>query len=84
MNKLKARFGETTPPEIADEFITASDRCLKGVPVFREESFIGGFADLKTGPDGIKPSAKLSACIGQAPGRMSPKTSNYSNTALRA
>jgi len=63
MQKLKARFGETAPAGIADEAFTTTDKYLNGMCVFRKGSYIGGFADLKGGRDGIAESAGLAANI---------------------
>ncbi len=63
MKKLRERFGQTKPAAIADEAFTATDRYLNGMCVFRKGSFVGGFADLKSGRDGVAESAKLAANI---------------------
>jgi hypothetical protein len=63
MSKLKARFGETTPVTIADEAFTATDKYLNGMCIFRKGSYIGGFADLKVGRNGIAESIKFAANI---------------------
>lgn len=63
MNKLRERFGSTTPVIIADEAFTATDKYLNGLCVFRKGNFIGGFADLKPGRNGVAESAKLAANI---------------------
>jgi hypothetical protein len=63
MKKLRERFGQTTPAAVADEAFTATDKYLNGVCVFRKGSFVGGFADLKSGRDGIAESARLAAGI---------------------
>ena len=63
MKKLRARFGQTTPATIADEAFTATDKYLNGMCIFRKGSFIGGFADLKAGRDGMAESARLAANI---------------------
>ena len=63
MTKLKARFGQTAPATIADEAFTASDKYLNGLCVFRKGSYVGGFADLKGGRDGIAESTKLASNI---------------------
>jgi hypothetical protein len=63
MEKLRERFGQTTPAAIADEAFTANDKYLNGMCVFRKGSIIGGFADLKQGRDGVEESTKLAAKI---------------------
>jgi hypothetical protein len=63
MSKLKARFGETTPATIADEAFTTKDKYLNGLCVFRKGNYIGGFADLKDGRDGVAEATRLAANI---------------------
>ncbi len=65
MKKLKERFGQVTPATVADEAFLATDKYLNGVCVFRKGSYIGGFADLKSGRDGVADSIKLAANIKQ-------------------
>lgn len=52
-------------PTSVDEAFTGTDKYLNGVCVFRKGRYIGGFADLKLGRDGIPESMKLSANIKQ-------------------
>ena len=61
--KLKERFGQTAPASVADEAFTATDKYLNGMCVFRKGSYVGGFADLKDGRDGVAESIKLAANI---------------------
>ena len=63
MAKLKARFGQTTPQAIADEGFTGTDKYLSGVCVFRKGSFVGGFANLQAGRDGVAETTKLAATL---------------------
>ncbi len=63
MEKLKQRFGQTAPTTIADEAFTATDKYLNGLCVFRKGSYVGGFADLKGGRDGIADATRLAANI---------------------
>jgi hypothetical protein len=63
MTKLRERFGQTTPVTIADEAFTTTDKYLNGMCVFRKGNYIGGFADLKAGRDGVAESAMLAANI---------------------
>jgi hypothetical protein len=44
MEKLRARFGETTPAKIADEAFQATDKYLGKLCVFRKGRYIGGYA----------------------------------------
>ena len=59
--KLKARFGQTTPQSIADEGFTATDKYLSAVCMFRKGRYVGGFANLQAGRDGVADAAKLAA-----------------------
>jgi hypothetical protein len=63
MAKLKQRFGETKPVAIADEAFNATDKYLNGMCVFRRGSYVGGFADLKGGRDGVAESTRLAGNI---------------------
>jgi hypothetical protein len=63
MTKLRERFGRTTPVTIADEAFTTTDKYLNGMCVFRKGNYVGGFADLKAGRDGVAESARLAANI---------------------
>ena len=46
MEKLRQRFGETAPAEVADEAFEAEDRYLGRLCFFRKGRFIAGFANL--------------------------------------
>ena len=61
--KLKERFGQTAPVRIADEAFSATDKYLSGICMFRKGSFIGGFANLSSGHDGVAETEKLAAMI---------------------
>jgi hypothetical protein len=61
--KLKERFGQTSPAKIADEAFTATDKYLGGMCIFRKGSFIGGFANLPAGKDGVADTGKLAANV---------------------
>ncbi len=61
--KLKERFGQTTPVRIADEAFTATDKYLNGMCVFRKGNFVGGFANLPSGHDGVAETEKLAASV---------------------
>jgi hypothetical protein len=63
MAKLKARFGQTTPQTIADEGFTGTDKYLGGMCMFRKGRFVGGFANLQAGRDGVAEAAKLAAAL---------------------
>jgi len=59
--KLRERFGPTSPASIGDEAFTATDKYLNGVCVFRKGAFIGGFANMPEGRNGVAESEKLAA-----------------------
>jgi len=61
--KLKARFGQTSPAKIADEAFTATDKYLNGICMFRKGRFIGGFANLPEGRNGVAETEKLAANV---------------------
>ena len=61
--KLRERFGQTSPASIADEAFTASDKYLNGLCVFRKGAFIGGFANLPEGRNGVAETEKLAANV---------------------
>jgi hypothetical protein len=61
--KLKERFGQATPASIGDEAFTATDKYLNGVSMFRKGAFIGGFANLPEGRNGVAESEKLAANV---------------------
>ncbi len=63
MQKLRERFGQTTPATIADEAFNATDKYLNGLCVFRKGNYVAGFADLKDGRDGVAEAARLAANI---------------------
>jgi hypothetical protein len=61
--RLKARFSQASPASIGDEAFTATDKYLNGVCVFRKGAFIGGFANLPEGRNGVAESEKLAANV---------------------
>jgi hypothetical protein len=61
--KLRERFAATSPAKIADDAFVASDKYLNGLCVFRKGAFIGGFANLPDGRDGVAETEKLAANV---------------------
>jgi hypothetical protein len=61
--KLRERFRQTSPAPIADEAFTASDKYLNGMCVFRKGTFIGGFANLPEGRNGVVETERLAANV---------------------
>jgi hypothetical protein len=63
MTKLKERFGQTHAVRIAEEAFTASDKYLDRLCIFRKGRFVGGFANLKAGRDGVAETTLLAARV---------------------
>lgn len=63
MSKLRARFGQTNPVEVADEAFQATDRFLGRLCFFRKGRYIGGWANLKEGEDPIRLAQTLAARV---------------------
>jgi hypothetical protein len=63
MQKLRERFGQTTPATIADEAFKAIDKYLNGLCIFRKGNYVAGFAGLKDGRDGAAEAIRLAANI---------------------
>jgi|WetSurMetagenome_2_1015567.scaffolds.fasta_scaffold53400_2 hypothetical protein len=61
--KLQERFGTTSPAKIGDEAFLANDKYLNGMCVFRKGTFIGGFANLPQGRDGVAETEKLAGAV---------------------
>ena len=61
--KLRERFGQTSPVKIGDEAFTANDKFLNGLCLFRKGNFIGGFANLPEGRNGVAETEKLAANV---------------------
>jgi hypothetical protein len=61
MQKLRARFGETTAARVADEAFQANDKYLGKLCFFRKGLYIGGYANVADGQDPVALSAALAA-----------------------
>jgi hypothetical protein len=61
MQKLRARFGETTAARVADEAFQANDKYLGKLCFFRRGRYIGGYANVADGQDPLALSAALAA-----------------------
>jgi hypothetical protein len=61
--KLKERFAQAAPTKIGDDAFTATDKYLNGVCMFRKGNFIGGFANLPEGRNGVAEAEKLAANV---------------------
>jgi hypothetical protein len=51
MQKLKARFGETSAAKIGDEAFQFTDKYLGRLAIFRKGRFVGGWANVAEGSD---------------------------------
>lgn len=61
MKKLRERFGATTEVKVADEAFEATDRYLGRLCFFRKGRYLGGWANLKEGEDGVALARLLAA-----------------------
>lgn len=61
MQKLRARFGETTAARAGDEAFQANDKYLGRLCFFRKGRYIGGYANVAEGQDPVALSAALAA-----------------------
>jgi hypothetical protein len=59
--KLKARYSETTPAQIADEAFQSNDRYLGRLCFFRKGRYIAGYANVAEGTDPVSLSTALAA-----------------------
>jgi len=50
MNKLRQRYPEGRPAQVADEAIQTQDKYLGGVCFFRKGKYLGGYANVPDGP----------------------------------
>jgi hypothetical protein len=64
MNKLRQRFGETTPAKLADEAFQVKDQYLGGLCFFRKGRYLGGFANL---PDPQSAASLAASLVGRIP-----------------
>ena len=63
MEKLRKRFGETTPATVADEAFQTTDQYLGRLCVFRKGRYIGGYAISKEGVDPVSLSTALAGKV---------------------
>ena len=59
MNKLRTRFGETTPAKVADEAFEASEKYLGRLCIFRKGRTLAGYANLPESADAVALAVKL-------------------------
>jgi hypothetical protein len=63
MQKLRSRFGETTPVTVGDEAFEATDKYLGRLCIFRKGRDIGGYAITAPAPDPLTLATPLAAKI---------------------
>ena len=63
MQKLRARFADTTPAKVADEAFQLNDAYLGRMCVFRKGRYIGGYANVADGQDPVTWAATLAGKI---------------------
>jgi hypothetical protein len=63
LSKLRQRFGEATPTQVADEAFQADDQYLGGLCVFRKGRYIGGFANMPDTNEATTQAASLAEHI---------------------
>ena len=66
MGKLRQRFGEAAPAQVADEAFQADDQYLGGLCMFRKGRYIGGFANM---PDAKGATTQAASLAEHIPGR---------------
>jgi hypothetical protein len=59
MEKLRARFGATTPAKIGDEAFQATDQYLGRLCIFRQGRYVAGYANLADGQEGVALATSL-------------------------
>jgi hypothetical protein len=63
LSKLRQRFGEAAPAQVADEAFQADDQYLGGMCIFRKGRYIGGFANMPNPKDATTQAASLAEHI---------------------
>jgi hypothetical protein len=59
--KLRARLGETTPVELGESGFTGQDKYLGRMVVFVKGKYVGGYAGLPDGRDGVALAGELAS-----------------------
>jgi hypothetical protein len=63
MKKLRERFADSSPAQVADEAFQAKARYLEGICIFRKGRYLGGYANLPEPEEATSLAAKLAARI---------------------
>jgi hypothetical protein len=63
--KLQARLGETTPVQVGEAAYAGTDKYLGRMIVFRQGNYVGGYAGVPEGTDGIGLARALAERIGK-------------------
>jgi len=61
MNKLRLRYHDSQPAQVADEALEAHDSYLEGICFFRKGKYIGGYANMPDGPAAVAAASTLAA-----------------------
>jgi hypothetical protein len=61
MTKLRARFPDTTPAELADDAFQMNDKYLGRVCIFRKGRFVGGYGNVAEGKEPLALAGALAA-----------------------
>lgn len=61
MQKLRARFGETTPAKVADEAFQVNDKYLGKICIFRKGRYVAGWANVADGQDPLSLATALAS-----------------------
>ncbi|HEY2014394.1 MAG TPA: DUF6599 family protein [Bryobacteraceae bacterium] len=63
MQKLRERFGETTPAKIGDEGFQVTDKYLGKVCIFRKGRYVSGYANVADGQDAVALATAMAAKV---------------------
>ena len=63
MQKLRARFGETTAAKVGDEAFQLNDAYLGKMCIFRKGRYVGGYANVVDGQDPVALATALAAKV---------------------
>ena len=63
LSKLRQRFAEAVPAQVADEAFQAKDQYLGGICMFRKGRYLGGFTNMPDPKSATAPAASLAERI---------------------
>jgi hypothetical protein len=61
--KLRLRYPDAQPAQVADEALQMQDKYLGGVCFFRKGKYLGGYANMPDGATAVAASATLAARV---------------------